>query len=131
MKCKEWLNFEESDKNAKQQAQWKEHLKTCASCREQQELNQAISQALVPPAAPVHLVDAVLAKTTRKQPVWVRWKKVLVGSMAALFIAAGMYGISQRTTPFDQAELVAYMSQTNQDEYYTFASDLDLFEQEF
>ena len=76
-------------------------------------------------------MDAVFAKTTRKQPLWIRWKKVLVGGMAALFIAAGVYGFHQRTTPFNQAELVTYMSESNQDDYYTFSSELDLFEQEF
>ncbi len=131
MTCKEWIKFEEGDKTPQQQAQWQTHAKTCAYCREQQALSQAIGQALVPAAAPAHLVDAVLAKTTRKQPLWIRWRKVLVGSMAALFIAAGVYGISQRTTPFNRAELVTYMSESNQDDYYVFTSDLDLFEQEF
>ena len=93
--------------------------------------DEAIEQALTAPAAPAHLVEKVFAKTTRRPSWLVRWRKVLAGSMAVLLVGIGVYAWHQESAPFNHAELVAYMSQTHSDEYATFLSDLELFEQEF
>lgn len=96
-----------------------------------QSLENAIAQALIAPAAPADLVEKVFAKTTRKKSWWARYKMAFAGGVAAVLIAVGV-GVSYfHTTPFDNAELVAYMSQTQSDEYTVFLNDLNVFEQEF
>lgn len=94
-------------------------------------LQEAISAALVPPAAPAQLVDKVFAQTTRRPAWFVRWRKVLAGSMAALLMGAGVYAIHHRTDGLNRTELVAYMSAQTSDDYAAFLSDLELLEQEF
>ncbi len=93
--------------------------------------DEAIEHALTAPAAPAHLVEKVFAKTTRRPSWFMRWRRVLAGSMAVLLVGIGMYAWHRDAAPFNNAELVAYMSQTNSDEYAAFLSDLDVFEQEF
>lgn len=92
----------------------------------------AIEQALAAPAAPAELVEKVFAQTTRRPSWWVRWRAVLAGSMAAVLVGIGLYAMhEEKATPFNSAELVAYMNQTGSDEYNTFLSDLEILEQEF
>ena len=91
-----------------------------------------ISQALEAPAAPAQLVEKVFAKTTRRPSWWVRYKMALVGGVTAVVVAVCVgVGMGSRSVPLDNGKLVVYMSQTQQDEYATFSSDLDLFEQEW
>ena len=94
---------------------------------------QAISQALAAPAAPAELVEKVFAKTTRRPSWFARYKMALVGGVAALVVGVCVgVGHFVHTTPsYDKAQLVVYMSQMQNDEYATFLSDLELFEQEF
>ena len=92
----------------------------------------AIGQALVAPAAPAQLVDKVFAKTTRRPSWWVRYTMALVGGVTAVVVAVCVgVGHFVHTPSYDNAKLVVYMSQMQGDEYATFLSDLDLFEQEF
>ena len=92
----------------------------------------AIRQALAAPAAPAELVEKVFAKTTRRPSWWVRYKMALVGGAAALVVGVCVgVGHFVHTPSYDKAQLAVYMSQTEQDEYAAFLSDLDLFEQEF
>ena len=93
---------------------------------------EAISQALAAPAAPAGLVEKVFAKTTRRQSWWARYKMALVGGVAAVVVGVCVgVGHFVHTPSYDKAQMVVYMSQTEQDEYTTFLSDLELFEQEF
>lgn len=93
---------------------------------------EAINQALAAPAAPAELVEKVFAKTTRRPPWWVRYKMALAGGVTAVIVAVCVgVGHFVHTPSYDRAQVVMYMSQTEQDEYATFLSDLDLFEQEF
>ena len=96
-------------------------------------LEEAISQALAAPAAPAELVERVFAKTTRRQSWFARYKMALIGGVAAVVVGVCVsVGHFVHTTPsYDRAQLVVYMSQATQDEYATFLSDLDLFEEEF
>ena len=56
----------------------------------------------------------------------------LVGCVTAVVVAVCVgVGMGSRSVPLDNGKLVVYMSQTQQDEYATFSSDLDLFEQEW
>lgn len=91
---------------------------------------QVIGQALAAPAAPAYLVERVFAKTTRRPSWWARYKLALAGGVAAVVVAVCMGVGYFRTPAFSTAELVAYMSQTQADEYATFLSDLDVFETE-
>lgn len=94
-------------------------------------LDQAIHRALAPAAAPAELVEQVFAKTTRRKSWLARYKMVLAGGVAAVLVAVSVGVGYFHTTPFDNAELVAYMSQTQNDEYATFLSDLNLLEETF
>ncbi len=93
-------------------------------------LDQAIHRALAPAAAPAELVERVFAKTTRRKSWLARYKMALAGAVAAVLVAVSV-GVHFHTAPFENADLVAYMSQTQNDEYATFLSDLDLLEETF
>lgn len=130
MKCKQASLFEQGrlDESA-----WQAHAVTCAECGKLKALHEAISAALVPPAAPAELVEKVFAKTTRRRSWLVRWQAVLIGGVAAVLVAVGLvYNLTQPAA-FNPAELVSYMQQNGntQDEYSTFLSDLDILEKEF
>lgn len=95
-------------------------------------LERAIGQALAAPAAPAELVEKVFAKTTRRKSWWVRYKMALVGGVAAVIVGVCVgVGSYVHNASLSQAEFAAYISQTQNDEYTLFLSDLDLFEQEF
>lgn len=94
-------------------------------------LHEAISAALVPPAAPAELVEKVFAKTTRRKNWLVRWRAALAGGVVAILVAVGLVYNLSRPRAFDAPALVAYMQQNEQGEYQTFLSDLNAFEQEF
>ena len=95
-------------------------------------LESAIRQALTAPAAPAELVDKVFAQTTRRKSWWARYKMALAGGVAAVVVAVCVgVGSYVHNASLSQAEFAAYISQTQNDEYALFLSDLDLFEQEF
>ena len=89
-----------------------------------------IGQALAAPAAPARCVEQVLAKTTRRPRWWVRYKMALAGGVAAVVIAVCVGVGHYHQAPLDHERLAAYMSQTQNDEYAVFLSDLNTFEQE-
>ncbi len=97
----------------------------------QSKLDQAISRALAAPAAPARLVEQVFAKTTRRKSWFTRYKMAMAGGVAAVLVAVCVGVGYFHTTPFDNADLVAYMSHTQGDEYATFLSDLNLLEETF
>ncbi len=126
MTCKRWILFQEGSLSA---ADFKAHAASCPACQAQALWDEALGQALVAPAAPADVVEQVLAQTTRRQSAWARWRAVLVGGVVALVIAVGTGVRMIQPSPFTNTELVAYMSQSTQDdEYATFLSDLDLLE---
>ena len=128
MKCTQLILWEQGKLS---ETVWKAHTTACAQCRQTLQLQDAISAALVPAAAPAELVEQVFAKTTRRKNWFVRWRAALVGGVAAVLVAVGLvYNLTQPSA-FNAAELVSYMQQTGQDEYRTFLSDLDILEQEF
>ena len=125
MTCKQWFLFEEGLLSA---TEFKAHAVSCPACQAKTQWEETLSQVLIAPAAPAALVDRVLAKTTRCKSRWARWRAVLIGGVAALVIMVGMGVRMMHPTPFTNTELVAYMSQSTQDDYATFLSDLDLLE---
>ncbi len=110
---------------------WVSHAKTCPTCREMLRTQEAVCTALTAPAAPAELVDKVFAKTTRKRSWLTRWRAALASGVAVLLVAVGAVYHVYKPQPFNATDLVAYMHQDTQDEYDTFLSDLDIFEQEF
>lgn len=131
MTCKQVLLYQSGELTPQEAAAFKQHLATCKACQARLAWAQTVEQSVNAPAAPAELVERVLLKTTRRPSVWKRFRAVLVGGVAAIAIAVGV-GVHMWQQPtFTNTELVAYMSQSNQDEYATFLSDLDLFEQTF
>ncbi len=131
MTCKQVLLYQSGELSAQKTAAFKKHLATCKNCQARLAWANTVEQAAATvSAAPAHLVERVLLKTTRRPSVWKRFRAVLAGSVAMVALAVGV-GMYMHQSPASHAELVAYMSQTSQDEYATFSSDLDLFEQIF
>ena len=130
MTCNQWFLYQAGELDAHEQEAFKEHLASCKECQINQRLSQAVQNALVPQAAPAALVEQIFTKTTRKPSWWKRWQLVWAGGLAVLLLAVGWVNIFQDRS-LTNSELVAYMSQSNQDEYADFLSDLDLFEQTF
>lgn len=131
MTCKQVLLYQSGELSAQEIVAFKAHLATCKSCQAKLALAHATEQSLAAPAAPADLVERVLLKTTRRTSAWKRFRAVWAGGVAAIAIAVGVGIHMWQPAAFNNAELVAYMSQSNPDEYATFLSDLDLFEQTF
>ena len=132
MNCEKWMLYAAGELNAQEKTAFEEHLSQCAACQANLKTDRAIQSALVPPAAPAQLVEAVFAKTTRRPGWWVHYRVALAAGVAGVLIAVAVgVGHFHTQQPFSHTQLVAYMSQTQQDDYATFLSDLDLFEKEF
>ncbi len=125
MTCKQWYLFQVGQLTA---VDFKAHAATCRTCQAYEQWDKALSTALTASAAPAQLVERVLAQTTRRKNWWMQWKMVLVGGLTVLLLALGIGIRLSQPTAFNHTELVAYMSQTTQDEYTTFSNDLNLLE---
>ena len=128
MTCKQILLYQSGDLNPQEAEAFKKHLATCKACQARLALAQATEQSLTAPAAPAALIEKVLQKTTRRPSLFKRFRMVLAGSMTMVALAVGV-GMYMHQQPATHAEFVAYMNQSNQTEYVTFAQDLDLLEQ--
>lgn len=123
--CQEVLLYAQGELSGADKQAFEAHLKTCASCQAELAFLEGLDSALTAPAAPQRAVDALFAKTTRKQPLWARFK-VAWTAAAVSAVCAGIFALSlyapHRT--FDAQELVAYMNNSVEDEYSVFAAEL-------
>ncbi len=123
--CTNLILYAHGELPTAQRAQFEAHLNTCPACRAELALLHKTAEALVPPAAPQAVVDALFAKTTRKPSVFVRFK-LAFASMAALCMVAGFLTVHYTQQPaFDTDAVLAYMNEQLEDEYSYFAQDLD------
>ncbi len=115
---------------------FRRHLQNCAHCRAELKFLQLEQEALVAPAAPAHLVEAVFAKTTR-QSAFQRYKAALKPLWSGVFMAVLAVGLFtggwmlEHRPGYDSQEIIAYMAENLDEEYQTFASDLAQLEADF
>lgn len=108
------------------------HLATCEMCRKQLAFLEKTQSALEAPAAPAQVVEDLFAKTSRKRSVWSHWKEIVAtGVLAGACMWGFIVGFPFEKTAFDKAEVIAYMTENMDEDYFSFASDLDLMEEEF
>ncbi|WP_428075003.1 anti-sigma factor family protein [Candidatus Avelusimicrobium aviculae] len=115
---------------------FRQHLEQCAQCRAELKFMQAQQAALLAPAAPAKLVDAVFAQTTRRAPAykWLGAFKPLWGGVLTAVLAVGLFTggwMLEHRPGYDSQEVIAYMAANLDEEYQTFASDLAQLEAEF
>lgn len=122
--CEQVLLYAQGELNAEDKAAFETHLKTCGACQNELKFLAKVDQALAAPAAPVRVIDKLLARTTRKKSVWARFK--LGWTVAAVAACMGVFlmTFSPARQAFDAQELVAYMSTSADDEYTSFAQEL-------
>lgn len=109
------------------------HLEHCPFCQKELSFLQQTQQALVPPAAPQALVEAVLAQT---KPVsfWRKFYKPALGLVATLAAGVCLLVLSPNQTPQplqQQANWLAYVSVEADEEYNRFLQEFETFENEF
>ena len=115
---------------------FRRHLAQCAQCRAELKFVQAQQAALLAPAAPAELVDAVFAKTTRRSPAksWLAGLKPLWSGVFVAVLAVGLFTggwIMEHRPGYDSQEVIAYMANNLDEEYQIFASDLAQQEADF
>ena len=115
-----------------QMTAFKAHLPHCPLCQKELSFLENVQTALVPPAAPQAVVDAVLAQT-KKVSFWQKILKPALGVGAAM--AAGVFflmmspNLSQSTA--DNTDWLAYVSVQADEDFDSFAQEFEIFENEF
>jgi len=130
--CEQILLYVSNELAPQQQEQMAEHVRTCLHCQQQMALLRAVETAAVPPAAPASVVEALLAKTTRKKSFFARWKTVLVTACTVLVVAVmGLAELHNKEAAQQDEAMYAYVSENLDEEYTSFAEDLEEFEAYF
>lgn len=115
-----------------QAAAFKQHLQHCAHCQQEMAFMQQMQAALLPPAAPQALTERVLVQA---RPVR-RWSWVFKPALA-LVLLLGIGGFFWRMGPAVSAlddtgdGFLAYISAEADEEYNSFVSDFEAFEEQF
>ncbi len=128
--CEQVLLYAQGELNPAEKTAFEGHLKTCAACQAELKFLAKLDEGLTPPAAPQRVIDKLLARTTRKKPFWARFKWELAGLTAAA-CAAFVWTFLPSQEPFNAHELVAYMNASSDDEYSSFAQELNDMEDYF
>ncbi|MBR4682379.1 MAG: zf-HC2 domain-containing protein [Elusimicrobiaceae bacterium] len=122
--CKDVLLYAQGDLSAVQKMAFEAHLKTCPSCQAELKFLAKLDESLTPPAAPQRVVDQLFARTTRKKSVWAQFKWAWTAGVLAVCAGVFLMTFSPVRQAFDAQELVAYMSESVEDEYSIFADEL-------
>ena len=128
--CEQVLLYAQGELNPAEKTAFETHLKTCAACQNELGFLSKLDAVLTAPAAPQQVVDKLLARTTRKKPFWVRFKWELAGLTAAV-CGAVVWTFLPARQAFNAHELVAYMNTSAEDEYTSFAQELNDMENYF
>ncbi|MBR2864655.1 MAG: zf-HC2 domain-containing protein [Elusimicrobiaceae bacterium] len=111
---------------------FKAHLPHCPLCQKELSFLENVQTALVPPAAPQNVVNAVLAQT-KKVSFWQKIFRPALGIGAAL--AAGVFflvmGPNPSQTAPDNTDWLAYVSVQSDEDFNNFAQEFEIFENEF
>lgn len=115
-----------------QAAAFKQHLLHCKDCQREMAFLQQMQAALVLPAAPQQLAEQVLAQARPAR----RWTWLFAPALA-LVLLLGVGGLFWRMGPSasafsdDGVSFMASISAEADEEYNSFVSDFEAFEEEF
>ncbi len=117
---------------AQEKALFEAHLPHCPLCQKELAFLAKTQEALVPPAAPQALVEAVLAQA---KPVsfWRKFYKPALGLAATMAAGVCLWVMgpqTQQTLP-ESASWLAYVSVEADEEYNSFVREFEAFEKEF
>lgn len=113
-------------------AAFQAHLPACAACQAELHMLAQTRQALEAPAAPRAVVDALFAKTTRKKSWFFSWKTAFASAaLAAVGAVMVLNAALPGPTVYDRQEVLAYLSEHLDEDYMTFAAELDELEEDF
>lgn len=109
------------------------HLPQCPLCQKELAFLQQTQEALVPPAVPQALVEAVLAQA---KPVsfWRKFYKPALGLAATMAAGVCLLVLSPHNTQpstATSANWLAYVSVEADEEYNSFLQEFETFENEF
>lgn len=125
--CEQILLYASNELPPKEHAQMAEHVRDCAVCRQQLAVWRGAERAAVPAAAPAEMIERLFAKTTRKKSFFARWKMAVAATCAVLALAVCLVEMQVKHEQNEEA-IYAYVSENLEDEYTSFADDLDEFE---
>ena len=130
--CQNILLYVSGELPTQQQTAFAAHLAACKTCQQQVAFLQKTQEALEAPSAPAQVVEHLFAKTSRRRSAWSHWKEIVATSVLAGVCMWGfIVGLPFEKTAFDRTEVIAYMTENMDEDYLSFASDLDLMEEDF
>ncbi len=130
--CNNIMLYSSGELESAERTAFKVHLAHCPACQAELAFLNRTEEALAAPSAPATVVDALLAKTTRKKSFLAGWKPALAGgAVLGLGVLMVWAGLQPDKAALDTREVIAYMSENLDEEYLAFADDLDAFEQDF
>ncbi len=121
--CEQLLLYVQGELGPAEKEAFETHLKSCPACQVERRFLAQVAEGLTPTPAPASMIDALFARTTRKKPLWARFKWELAG-LAAAACAACVWTFLPVNTAFDAHGLVAYMNASAEDDFAAFAQDL-------
>ena len=130
MKCEQVILYANGELEGAEKAAFEAHLKTCEACQRELKFLEATQNALSAKAAPQKVIDGLFAKTSRKKKWFAGWKPVVAGICAVGLIGIMVFPRPDKDSTI-RAEVVAYMSESLDDDYQSFESDLAILEQYF
>lgn len=115
-----------------QAKQFRAHLQECAVCQREIAFLHQIQAALLPPAAPVGLVEKVLQQR-KALPFWQRIYKPVLATV--LIVGLGVWAFMGQEHVQNTADTgenwLAYVSEDIDADYDNFLADFEVFEAEF
>lgn len=130
--CEQAALYFYGELDEKQTAAFRAHLKDCSNCQRQLAFLEQMQAALVPPAAPEQVVQAVLRKP-QAVSFWKRmYKPVLAASLVVCLGVGGFVGrAALQNNATDEPQWLAYVSDELDEEYNYFLTDFEAFEKDF
>ena len=130
--CEQAALYFYGELNEQQMRTFKEHLSGCSACQKELAFLEQMQAALVPPAVPQNVVEAVLRKP-QAVSFWKRFYKPILAAVLLVGLSVwGFWGtMSVPTAEQSNQDWLAYVSDDMDTEYYNFVADFESFENDF